>query len=78
MLDSNHKASSFTIATKKVSSSVNTVAVDVSATLVFSTISRLRLNIISYRLSISALRLNKSSYISILTLRLNKSKSSTQ
>ena len=75
MLDPNYKTSSFTIATKKVSSSV--VVIDISTTLVFSTISRLRLNIISYRLSILVLRLNESSCISILALRLNKSKSST-
>ena len=75
MLGLNYKTSSFTIATKKAPSSI--VAIDISTTLVSSTRSRLKLNIISYKLSILALRLNKLSYISILTLRLNKSKSST-
>ena len=75
MLDSNYKTSSFTIVTKKVPSSV--IAINISITLVFSTISRLKLNIISYRLLILALRLNKLSRILILTLRFNKSKSST-
>ena len=75
MLDLNYKTSSFTIAAKKASSSV--VAIDIFITLASSTRSRLRLNIIFYRLSILALRLNKLSYISISALRLNKSKSST-
>ena len=73
MLNSNYKTSSFIIAAKKISSSV--VAIDILTTLVFSTRSKLKLNIIFYRLSILALRLNKLSYISILALRLNKSKS---
>ena len=77
MLDSNYEISSFIITAKKASSSVATASIDISITLVFSTRSRLRLNIISYKLSILALRLNKSSYISISALRLNKSKSFT-
>ena len=76
MLDPNYKTSSFNVAAKKTSSSVAIVSINISATLASSTRPRLRLNIISYRLSISALRLNKSSYISISALRLNKLKSS--
>ena len=74
MLDPNYKTSSFIIATKKAPPSV--VAINISTTLASSTESKLRLNIISYRLLILALRLNKSSYISILALRLNEPKSS--
>ena len=78
MLDPNYEASSSSVAAKKASSSVATASIDVSTTPVFSTRPRLRLNMISHRLSTLALRLNKLSYISILALRLNKSKLSTQ
>ena len=59
MLGPDYKASSFIIAAKKAPPSVDTAAIDMSATPTSSKASRLRLNITSYRSSTSALRLNK-------------------